>query len=408
MPFDAVGGMQAQTFRQTTKLAEFGIQQTVLTLKIPGTPAVWQLNDSVVVRGVRVPVLPLRSRIRGLMDLNISWALGIAHEMVSRRISCDIVHVHCSGVFWPLLVGILVARVLKAQLVLTVHCSVLATYEPMNILDHAIQPFSRYLERKALNNAAHVVALSQRSRDALLRQTNMNPGIISVVPDSIDVEQFRSFSSSKSVADFRERFNLPSDRPIIAYVGRIAREKGWRTLIEIAERLKHLSLHYLVCGDGNERDLLEREIRQRSLSNQFTITGYLPQESIPSALRCSSVLVLTSLHEEFGGVLIEAMAMQVPQVAFAVGGIPNVIADGETGLLISPHDIDTLARAVERLLLDRELAERMGEAGLARVRENFGLATACHRINDIYRSVLFDRAKKQQIRSHAIPGTTLF
>src|SRR5437870_272255 len=80
VPFDAVGGMQAQTFRQTTKLAEFGIQQTVLTLKIPGTPAVWQLNDSVVVRGVRVPVLPLRSRIRGLMDLNISWALGIARE----------------------------------------------------------------------------------------------------------------------------------------------------------------------------------------------------------------------------------------------------------------------------------------------------------------------------------------
>lgn len=387
VPFDTIGGMQTQIFRQTLGLSNLGVKQTVLTLKVPGTPDDWHWNERVTVRGVRVPVFPMRSRTRGMMDLNVSWALGVVSDVLRHHPSCDIVHVHCSGVSWPLLVGMSVSRLLKARLVLTIHCSILATYEAMHALDHALQPIARNVERMALRRADHTVVLSPRVRQALLEKTKMPAEALSIIPDSLDVDLFRSWATAEAIADFRQRFNLTAACPIITYVGRIAREKGWRHLVEIAERLKHRPFHLLICGDGNERDLLEAELARRGLSDYCTITGYLPQETIPATLAVSSVLILPSTHEEFGGVLIEAMAMLVPPVAFAVGGVPDTVQDGKTGLLVPAGDIAAMVGAIERLLDDPAFAKRLGDAGLVHVQRNFTLDAACHALYEIYQRI---------------------
>jgi 2-deoxystreptamine N-acetyl-D-glucosaminyltransferase/2-deoxystreptamine glucosyltransferase len=321
------------------------------------------------------------------MDLNISWALGVVREVLSDRPTCDIVHVHCSGVFWPLLVGMVAAPLLKARLILTVHCSILATYHAMHALDQALQPVARKIECMALRRADHTVVLSPHVRQILLEKTNIAPAAVSIVPDSLDVDVFRGWATAEAISDIRRRFNLPASCPVITYVGRIAREKGWRRLVEIAERLKHRPFHFLICGDGNERDLLEAEIERRGLSQFFTITGYLPQEIIPATLANSSVLVLPSTHEEFGGVLIEAMVMQVPPVAFAVGGIPNTVQDGRTGLLVPAGDVAAMARAIESLLDNSALCKRLGDGGLAHVQHNFTLDAACRGLYEIYRTI---------------------
>lgn len=386
--FDTIGGMQTQVFRQTVGLSEFKVRQTVLALKIPGAPERWEMNEHVTVRGVRVPILPLRSRIRGMVDLNPSWALGIVHEVLGRRPQCDIVHVHCSGVIWPLLVGLAVAPLLRARLVLTVHCSILATYEAMSSIDHALQPLARRIERAALRRATHTIVLSPRVRKLFLEEVGVRPESLSIVPDSLDVRRFQDWATPERVAEFKRRFPLPDGRPVITYIGRIAREKGWRHLVELAERLRSRGAHFLICGDGNERDLLEEELRQRGLSESFTITGYLPQEMIPAALAHTSVVVLASLHEEFGGALIEAMAMKVPSVAFAVGGVPNTLNGGESGLLVKAGDVAGMADAVGRLLDAPALAAHIGQAGFDYVRHKFELDSACHDVYKIYREVM--------------------
>jgi glycosyltransferase involved in cell wall biosynthesis len=386
--FDTIGGMQTQIFRQTFHLSAMGLEQTLLSLRIPGVDPVWRADDRLEVRGVRVPVLPIRSRTRGMVDLNLSWSLGVLREVGRLSRPVDIVHVHCSGVFWPLLVGWRVARRLRVPLMLTIHCSILATYHPMHLLDQVLVPWARRTERFVVQSAAHTIVLTPRSRDLMIDAGYSAPDSISVVPDSIDVARFRAQATPERVARFAERFALPRDRPILTYVGRVAREKGWRYLIELAELLAHRPVHFLICGDGNECDLLRAAVRDRGLQDRFTVTGYLPLDDIPPAFALSRALVLPSVHEEFGGVLLEAMAMGVPAVAFAVGGVPHVQRDGETGLLVEPGSAERLRGAAERLLDDPDLARRMGEASVKRVEENFGLAACCGRLDAIYRRVI--------------------
>jgi len=386
VPFDTIGGMQSQIFRQTFELSRMGLRQTVITLRIPNAPSEWQADTQTLIRGVRLPILPMRSRIRGLMDLNISWAMGIANEFLRRRLQGDIVHVHCSGVFWPLLVGAVVAPAIKARLILTIHCSVLATYEAMNLLDHTLQPMARFIELTALRRADHVVVLSPRSQRTLKELARVSENRVTVVPDCIDVDSFRSYATPQAMAEFKRRYKISTDRPIIAYVGRIAREKGWRRIIALAERLKENNCHFLICGDGNERDLLEREVKKRGLASMVTVTGYVAQDVVPVAISYATAVVLTSLHEEFGGILIEAMSMKVPQVAFKVGGIPNVVVDGETGILVPPDDIETMAQAIRELIRSPELVREMGEKSLAHVKQNFSLEDSCRRLYDLYQS----------------------
>ena len=117
-----------------------------------------------------------------------------------------------------------------------------------------------------------------------------------------------------------------------------------------------------------------------------TVTGYVAQDVVPVAISYATAVVLTSLHEEFGGILIEAMSMKVPQVAFKVGGIPNVVVDGETGILVPPDDIETMAQAIRELIRSPELVREMGEKSLAHVKQNFSLEDSCRRLYDLYQS----------------------
>lgn len=386
--FDAIGGMQTQIYRLTASLAEMGVRQTVLTLKIPGTPNPWKMCEHVTVHGVRIPVLPLRSRVRGMVDLNLAWSLGVFRNLMRQSADYEIIHVHCSGVFWPLLVGMIVSSRLRKKLVLTVHCSTLVTYDAMSILDPAVMPFSRWCERRIVEKADHTLVLTPRLRDFFLQSGSGSPDKISVLPDSIDVQEFRAKATAETVAQIRDRFRLPRDRPIIGYVGRIAHEKGWPYLIDLAERMQSRQVHFLICGDGNERDQLDRLIRRKSLQDRFTVTGFLPQELIPAILAHIDVLVLTSLHEEFGSVLIEGMAMQVPVVAFANGGIPYVVEDGRTGLLSPLANIDAMAATIERLIDNPALARDIGINGMSSVMSKYDLRVTTRQLYEIYQAVL--------------------
>jgi glycosyltransferase involved in cell wall biosynthesis len=389
--FDAIGGMQSQIYRLTKQLSEAEgqpVHETVLTLRIPGAPRTWRLGEHTTVRGVRVPVLPFRSRIRGMVDLNLAWALGVLAFLVRERRRPDVLHVHCSGVIIPPLLGWLLTKVLRVPLVLHVHCSIMVTYHPMNALDRLLQPFARWVERRAIQAAARTVVLTPRTVPILTERTGLPAERFAVLPDVIDADAFSERATEERVAEFRARWNLPAGALVVGYVGRIAREKGWPIILDIAERMRDDDVHWLICGDGNERDLFEKDAAERGLTDRVTVTGYLPNEDVPIAMGAMDLLLQASLHEEFGSVMLEAMACGLPIVATGTGGVAEVLEHGELGWLVTERTPAVLASGIRAALGDpewrRDTAERAGKT----VRARYDLEQTALAVVDVFRDVV--------------------
>ncbi|MER7076741.1 Glycosyltransferase involved in cell wall bisynthesis [Saccharopolyspora kobensis] len=389
--FDAIGGMQSQIYRLTRALDDLGVEQVVLTLDIPGTPPCWRLSEHTEVRGVRVPVLPLRSRIRGMVDLNLSWALGVVRHLVKHRKRPDLIHVHCSGVIIPPLLGWLLCRVLRVPLVLTIHCSIIVTYHPMNALDRMLQPLARWIERQAIRAATRTITLTPRTVPVLTRAAGRPESSFAVLPDVIDATGFAAAATPEAVAEVRQRWSVPSDRAVVGYIGRLAREKGWPIIIDIAEELRDEPVHWLICGDGNERDLFEKEVAQRGLTDRFTITGYVPNEEVPAAMRVMDLMLMAPLHEEFGSVMLEAMAVGLPIVAVGVGGVANVLDDGELGWLVPERTPAAFAKGIRAALDDPQWRAETAERARQAVLERYDLDQVARRTAELYDEVLSER-----------------
>lgn len=386
--FDAIGGMQSQIYRLTAALDQTGVRQTVLTLRIPGAPKRWQLSSNAAVHGVRIPVLPLRSRIRGMVDLNLSWALGVAARLARRARRPDVLHVHCSGVIIPPLTGWLLTRVLRVPLVLTLHCSIIVTYHPMNALDRALQPVARWVERRAMRAAARVVTLTPRTVPGLSAAAGLSPDHFAVLPDTIDADAFSANATPVRVGQLRQRYAINGDRHVIGYVGRIAREKGWPIILDIAEELRDEPIDWVVCGDGNERDLFERELTERGLTDRFTVTGYVPNEDVAALMGTMNLLLMSSLHEEFGSVMLEAMATGLPIIALDVGGVADVLDHGELGWLVDERTPPAFAEAIRKALADPDWRAETAARAAAAVRERYDLKAVAAATASLYESVV--------------------
>ena len=179
--------------------------------------------------------------------------------------------------------------------------------------------------------------------------------------------------------------------PASALVGRLAPQKGVRTLVEAARLLKTSGVQVLLVGDGPQRSRLEQEIRRLAVGDVVHLFGFVPHERVPAVLTHADLLVLPSLYEELGTILLEAMWVGLPIVASRTGGIPDIIDDGVTGVLVEPGDPEVLARAIDRLLADSDLARRLGEAARGRARD-YDWGVLAERVLAIYQEVLAGRS----------------
>jgi glycosyltransferase involved in cell wall biosynthesis len=162
-----------------------------------------------------------------------------------------------------------------------------------------------------------------------------------------------------------------ADPPYVLYAGRLSTEKGILELVEAARGLR-----LVVAGDGPLRDRVPQS------------RGVLPREELQMLLAGAAVVAVPSRREGFGLVAAEAMAHGKPVVASAVGGLLDLVVDGETGLLVPPGDVEALRRALERLLADRELRRSLGAAGRARAAEQLSWGSTTDAILNIYAAPL--------------------
>ena len=164
---------------------------------------------------------------------------------------------------------------------------------------------------------------------------------------------------------------LPHDAPIVGNVAALVPHKGQRHLIEAAAIVVRQvpDARFVIAGEGALRPMLERQIKEHRLEKHVFLAGFRPD--ILSVHKAFDVFVMSSLTEGLGTSLLDAMACGKPIVATRAGGMPEVVVEGLTGLLVEPRDDGAMAAAIVRLLRDRALRREMGTAGEARVHEHF-------------------------------------
>ncbi len=206
-----------------------------------------------------------------------------------------------------------------------------------------------------------------------------------VIPSGVDTERFAPTAVDRAAA--KRALGLPEGAPAIGTVGRLEARKGTRTLIEALARLDGAigDAHLVVAGDGPLRDELAGLATRLGVADRVRLLGN--RDDVRDLLAALDVFALPSLTEGMSNALLEAMAMALPLVATAVGGNPEVVTDAEHGLLVPPGDPEPLARAIARLLANRDDGARMGAAARRRVEERYGARAMVRDLEGVYAAV---------------------
>lgn len=250
--------------------------------------------------------------------------------------------------------------------------------------------------QRSVQRASQVLCCSEFIRTQFLEHVDYPEEKTHVVYNGVDLNRFQAVDAAQK-AQYREDFGLPADKVLIMFAGQITHEKGFLHLVHALRELNDDRLHLVTAGSsllwnsaGNNHEIseYEREVRELLKDMPHTWLGNVPFHKMASLYGAVDVFTLPSTWQEpFGIVIVEAMAMGLPVVATQVGGIPEIILDGETGFLVPPADSKALADAFRKLADDPDLRQRMGAAGKVRS-EQFSWARAADAVAQIYSETL--------------------
>jgi len=263
---------------------------------------------------------------------------------------------------------------------------------------------SSWVERTAVESADAVVAVSAGMRDDVLRcYPGVDPQRVQVVHNGIDTDEYQPDHSTAVL----ERYGVDPDRPSVLFVGRITRQKGLPHLLRAALSLDP-GVQVVLCAGSPDTEEIRAEVTvlvdalRQDRDGVVWIEEMVPKPDVVQLLTHATVFACPSVYEPMGIVNLEAMACETPVVATATGGIPEVVADGETGLLVPIEQVtdgsgtpldparfeaDLAARLTE-VLADPARARAMGVAGRRRAVESFSWAAIATRTLDLYRTLL--------------------
>jgi glycosyltransferase involved in cell wall biosynthesis len=225
------------------------------------------------------------------------------------------------------------------------------------------------------------IAVSQGVRDYLLEQVGLDPAKVRVVPNGVDIA---AIDAARPGPGVRRELGLPEDLPVIGLVGRLDHwGKGHKELFTAMARIRaRHPVHALIVGGGRRAGEVQQLAESLGLAEAVHFLG--PRRDVPDLLNAMDIFALPSYSEGVSLALLEAMAAGLPVIVSRVGGLPEVVTDGDNGLLIPPRDAGALAAALERLLTDPAWARELGAKARRHVRERFSLDRLGREINEIY------------------------
>ena len=332
---------------------------------------------------------PLRSAfgaVRRCIDFNTT------------NIDADLVHCHT---WYTHFGGILAKKNYGVPLVITVH-----SLEPLRPWKREQlaggYDFSLWVEKTSLEMADAIVAVSSETKRDIQRVFDVDSANVHVIHNGIDLHEYRKVDSTAAL----KRYDVDPNTPYLLFVGRITRQKGFQHLVR-AIQFMDPGFQIVLCAAAPDTPGMAEEMQaavERAKAQRYGIIWI--DEMVDQKAACelyshAAVFVCPSIYEPFGIINLEAMACETAVVASAVGGIKEVVVDGETGFLVpleqmtesafEPTNPEKFARdlaaRINQLMKDRRLRERFGKAGRKRVEENFGWAAIAEKTKRLYETL---------------------
>ena len=308
---------------------------------------------------------------RTLHDRDLAGIASICQQVASlkRDFQPDLIHLHIGG----------------TSISSYFHLHTMRSYPAPTLISlHGLGPElpqQTPLTEQLLTSGEWVAAVS----DAILKQVrDFLPSITprsSVVHNGLDVPALPPAP-------------LNFNHPVLLCLGRLTSEKGFDTAVAaFAMVAKHVPrARLIIAGDGPERPSLEDAVRALGLEAAVEFSGWIPPDSVPALMNDATLVLVPSRYEAFGLTALEAAQMARPVVATRVGGLPEVVVDGETGLLVEPDDPVALARAIVTLLQDRERTHQLGQAARERAQHAFSLERCVDDYESLYHKLVHTKA----------------
>ncbi|MDI9609378.1 MAG: glycosyltransferase family 4 protein [Candidatus Verstraetearchaeota archaeon] len=364
-PPHIVGGLGRHVYNLSVHLASKGIDVTVLSFT-DGTSERHERADGVEI--VRVNPYVMR-----YPDF-ISWIEGLNMLMVERAAdlkSYDIIHVHDWLTAYS---GIALKHMWRRPLLATIHATELGRRK---VLTNDSERHIHEMEWWLTYEAWRVICCSEYMRREVHSSLGCPADKISVIHNGYDPKMARANSAGPR----------KKGKKTVLFVGRLVYEKGPHLLVEAASLLKDKDLRVIIIGDGAMRPYLEGLARKLNVSEKVTFLGHVDDETLLSIYEEASVLVIPSLYEPFGIVVLEAMSLGIPVIVSNTGGLDEIVTDGKDGLKFQSGSAEELARAIVRILEDEGLRAKLVENAKSRASE-FSWDTTAEQTLELYKRVL--------------------
>lgn len=232
----------------------------------------------------------------------------------------------------------------------------------------------------------HFIAVSNFVSERIFKYFSVPDKKITTIYNGVDLERFKPPGNKMEKSDLRSRcLQIDNDAFVITYVGQLIEEKGIFPLLDVMQRLvkKHDEIIFVIVGEGILEGHIRRFIKQTN-SNKILFLGR--RDDVDDIFKASDLAIVPSIWTEaFGFVIAEASACGIPVIGSRIGGIPEVIIDGKTGILVTPGDVNELMVAIKRLLTDRGLYKEFSRAGIMHVRDNFSIHNMVNQTVTIYK-----------------------
>ncbi len=303
---------------------------------------------------------------------------------IMRQHPIDLIHAHT--IMPEGFAAVLLGREFHLPVVCTVHGGDISDY-----------PFrsrpTLWATRWALRSVGHVIAVSDKLRNETRQLFDRD---VHLARNGADANSFAATAKPEA----RTRLRLPLDKKIVIFIGYLVAEKGLEHLLRAFARLDQPDTLLYLVGDGYLRDALIAKSRELGIGDRVVFAGKKPHHEIPLWLSAADCLVLSSVSEGLPTILAEAMICGTPVIATAVGGIPEIIRDGETGLLVSSRDAEALSGAIGKILSDPAGAERMSDSARAFARTHLTWEANAEATIKVYREAI-----RQRLATAARPAT---
>lgn len=360
-----IGGQEIYVKMLSEELAERGHDVVVFT----SSDTSYSYEDRV--NGVEICRLKVLSKF-----YNVPIAPSLFRRLLQEW-KPDIVHAHQYPVFFSDL-SALVYRFKRTPFLLHIHI----ISNPKSFFSHLLSSLYYGTAGRFTINCAQAIITPSSAYKSLLSGKGVAPDKIKVVPYGIDLGRFHPNNDGSW---FKKKYGCDGSRVILS-VGRLNYQKGFSYLIKAMPNvLRHFSdVKLVIVGEGEDLAYLRGISKRLGLEESILFTGAMSSSEIPEAYAAADVFVLPSIFESFGIVLIEAQATGKPVVCTRVGGVPEAVVDGKTGLMVEPQKPDELTNAIIAILSDRKMAKSIGERGRRYVEDKFGWDSIVDEVVNLY------------------------